>query len=106
MVYIGSHEYIFYGYIDEYWAGSISDKKSTLGRCFCLGFAMISWFSKKYSSVSLSIAKAKYIADFSTSCESIWLRNLMLGLFNLKLDTTVILCDNQSCDDREPCVPS
>src|SRR5882762_10353633 len=32
-----SHEYRLYGYIDADWARSISDRKSTLGRCFCLG---------------------------------------------------------------------
>ena len=58
---------------------------------------MISWFSRKQSSVALSTAEAEYIAAFSASCEAIWLRKLMSGLFNLELDTTVILCDNQSC---------
>ena len=58
---------------------------------------MISWFSKKQSSITLSTTEAKYIASFSSSCESIWLQNIMLGLFNLELDTIVILCDNQSC---------
>ena len=38
------------------------------------------------------------------SCEFIWLQKLILGLFDLKMDTTMILCDNQICDDREPCV--
>ena len=71
-----------------------------------MGSAMISWFSTKQSSVALSTAEAEYIAACYASCEAIWLRKLMLGLFNLELDTTVILCDNQSCDDREPCVPS
>ena len=58
---------------------------------------MISWFSKKQSSVSLSTTKAEYIAYFSSSCEAIWIQKLMSGLFDMELDTIVILCDNQSC---------
>ena len=58
---------------------------------------MISWFSKKQSSISLSIAEAEYIAACSASCDAIWLRKLMSGLFDLEMDTTEILCDNQSC---------
>ena len=37
LYYDDSHEYRLYGYIDADWAGDISDRKSTLGRCFCLG---------------------------------------------------------------------
>ena len=44
LYYDGSHDYRLYGYIDADWAGSISDRKSTSGRCFCLESAMISWF--------------------------------------------------------------
>ena len=58
---------------------------------------MISWFSRKQSNVALSTTEAKYIAAWSASCEAIWLRKLMSGIFDLELDTTVILCDNQSC---------
>ena len=97
LYYDGSHEYRLYGYIDADWAGSISDRKSTSGGCYSLGSAMISWFSRKQSSVALSTAEAEYIAACSASCEAIWLRKLMSRLFNLELDTTVILCDNQSC---------
>ena len=64
--YDGSREYRLYGYTDADWAGSISDRKSTLGRCFCLGSVMSSWFSRKQSSVSRSMAEAEYIADCST----------------------------------------
>ena len=65
LYYDGSHEYRLYGYADAYWAGSISDRKGTLGRCFCLGSAMSSWFSRKQSTVSLRTTKAEYIADCS-----------------------------------------
>ena len=47
LYYDGNHDYRFYGYTDANWAGSISDRKSTSGRYFCLGSAMSSWFSRK-----------------------------------------------------------
>jgi hypothetical protein len=31
------------------------------------------------------------------SCEAIWLRKLLTGLFGQELEPTVIHCDNQSC---------
>ena len=91
------HEYRLYGYMDADWDGSVSDKKSTSGGCYSLGSAMISWFSRKQSSVALRIAEANYIASFSASCESIWIWKLMPGLCVLDMDTTEILYDNQSC---------
>ena len=41
------HDYKLYEYTDSDWAGSVSDMKSTSGGCYCLGSAMISWFSRK-----------------------------------------------------------
>ena len=97
LYYDRDHDYKFYGYTDSYWLGSVVDRKSTSGGCYCLGSAMISWFSKKQYSVALITAEAEYIASFSATCEPIWLRKLMSGLFELELETIVILCDNQSC---------
>ena len=94
LYYDGNHDYILYGYTDVDWAKSVSDRRSTLGGCYCLGFAMISWFSRKQSIVALSTTEAEYIATCFASCEAIWIWKLMSGLFNLELDTTVILCDN------------
>ena len=67
------HDYKLYGYTDLDRSGSATDRKSTSGGCYCLGFAMISWFSKKQSSVALSTAEAEYIAACSACCEVIWL---------------------------------
>ena len=47
LYYDGSHEYRLYNYMDVDWAGSVSDRKSTSGGCYSLGYAMISWFNKK-----------------------------------------------------------
>ena len=42
------------------------------------------------------MTEAEYIEAFSARCEAIWLQKLMSGLFDMDLDTIVILCDNQS----------
>ena len=71
--YDGYHDFKLSGYTDVDWAGSIADKKSTYGCCFSLGSAMISWQSKKQSSIALITAEAEYIAAWFASCEAIWL---------------------------------
>ena len=91
------YDYKLYGNMDLDWAGSSANRKRTLGGCYYLGSSMISWFSKKQSNFALSTVEVEYIATYSASSESIWLRKLMSGLFDLELDTTVILCHNQSC---------
>jgi len=49
------------GYCDVDWTGSADDRKSTSGGCFFLGNNLVSWFSKKQNSLSLSTAEAEYI---------------------------------------------
>jgi hypothetical protein len=93
--YDGDHDFTLSGYTDADWEGSVSDRKSTSGCYFSLGLAMISWKRRKQSNISLSTVEAKYIVACSASCESIWLRKLLTGLFDL--EATTILCDKQSC---------
>eukprot|EP00253_Pinus_taeda_P032370 PITA_32370 len=75
---------------------SVVDRKRTSGCYFSLGFASISWMSRKQKSVALSTAEADYIAASTASCEAVWLPKLFSEMFGYTLDTTVILCDNQS----------
>jgi len=58
---------------------------------------MISWLSRKQTSVALNTAKAENIASCSGNSEAMWLRKLIAGLFDLKLEVTSIFCDSQSC---------
>jgi len=51
-----------FGYCDADWAGSADDRKSTSAGCFFLRNNLISSFSKKKNSVSLSTDEAEYIA--------------------------------------------
>ena len=106
LYYDNIHEYRLYGYTDADWAECISDRKSTSGGCYGLGSAMISWFSRKQSNVALSTAEAKYIASCSASCEAIWLQKLISGLLDLKMDTTLILCDNKVVITENPITSS
>ena len=46
--------------------------------------------------MALSTAEAEYIAASMACCEVVWLRKLFSELFGHVLDTTVILCYNQS----------
>ena len=85
------------GFTDADWAGNSSNWKSTLGGIFNLGSAAVSWYSMKQRSVALSSAEAKYIAASQAACEAIWMRKILVGLFDQRMDPTVIYCDNQSC---------
>jgi hypothetical protein len=94
LCYTGDCDFRLYGYTDSDWVGSASDRKNTLGCCFSLGSAMTSWQIRKQSSISLSTTEAEYIAACSTICESIWLRKLLIGPFDMEMEATMILCDN------------
>jgi hypothetical protein len=85
------------GYTDSDWARCVSDKKITSGCCFGLGLAVVSWFSRKQKSVAFISTETKYVAASQSSCEALWLRKMLVGLFGLQLRPTVIYCDNQSC---------
>jgi hypothetical protein len=97
LIYNEYHDIRLSGYTNSYWDGSVSDRKST-SRCYLsLGSAMISWKSRKKSSISFSMVEAEYIVSCSTTCESILLRKLLTVLFNMDMEEIVILCDNHSC---------
>ena len=91
------HDYRLYGYTDLDWAGSVANEKEHLRWMLLSRIRHDLMVYQEQSSVSLSTAEAEYIAACSASCESIWIQKLMSGLFDMELDTTVILCDNQSC---------
>ena len=78
------------GYMDSDCVGCASNRKSTFRCCFGLGSAVVSWISRKQQSVALSSAKAEYMAATLASCEAIWLRKMLFGLFGQALIPLVI----------------
>lgn len=72
--------------------GCIGDKKSTYGGRFFIDNNLVSWCSKKQNSISLSMAKAKYIVAGSCSAQLIWMKQ-MLEDCGITQDTLVVYCD-------------
>jgi hypothetical protein len=77
------------GYTDTDRAECATDRKSTSGWCFGLGSGFVSWFSRKKKSVALSLAKTEYMAASQASCEAIWLRKMLVGLFGQEMPLIV-----------------
>jgi hypothetical protein len=58
---------------------------------------MTSWKSREQFNIAPRKEEEEYIVACSTSCEVVWLRMLLTDLFDLKMEATMILCDNQNC---------
>jgi hypothetical protein len=56
---------------------------------------MTSWKSREQFNIAPSTVEEDYIVVCSTSCEVVWLRMLLTDLFDLEMEATVTLCDNQ-----------
>jgi hypothetical protein len=95
--YVSGGDVKLQGYTNFDWAGSAVDRKSTSRCYFSLGSGMISWLSRKQTSVTLNTSEAEYIIASVASCEVVWFQKLLAGIFDLELEPTLIHCDNQSC---------
>ena len=82
-------------YSDSDHAGYKTDRKSTSGQCEFLGSAIVSWFSKKQTTMSVSSTEAEYIADTSCCSQVIWLKQQLKDL-GIYLKEIPILYDNTS----------
>ena len=79
------------------WERSPSDRRSTSGAIFSVRSVAISWYNRKQRSIALNSAEAEYMVASQATCEVIWMRKILIGLFGQMMDPTVIYCDNQSC---------
>ena len=60
-------------YSDADWANCVDERKSTSGGAFFLGESLVSWLSKKQSSISLSTTKVEYIAAATCCTQILWM---------------------------------
>ena len=70
-------------------------EKAPRGVCFYLGINLVSWMSKKQTSVSLSTAEAKYSVARSCCAQLLWM-NKLLHDYGISQDTMRVFCDNTS----------
>ncbi|KAL2237900.1 UNVERIFIED_CONTAM: Retrovirus-related Pol polyprotein from transposon RE2 [Sesamum indicum] len=83
-------------YCDADWALCTDSRRSLTGYCIFLGAALVSWKTKKQSTVSRSTAEAEYRSMAATVCELKWL-SYLLSDFNITLPLPVrLFCDNQA----------
>jgi hypothetical protein len=83
-------------YSDADWAGCPDSRRSTSGYCVFLGDTLVSWSSKRQTTVSRSSAEAEYRAVAHAVAECCWLRQLLQELHLPLQSATVVFCDNVS----------
>ncbi|WVZ58559.1 hypothetical protein U9M48_008820, partial [Paspalum notatum var. saurae] len=79
------------GFSDADHAGCRIDRKLTSSTCQFLGTSLVSWFSRKQASVSLSTIKAEYIA----AVDLLWMK-ATLSDFGLSFGRIPLLVDSTS----------
>ena len=80
---------------DSDYAGCKMSRKSTSGGCQFIGNCLVSWQSKKQTSVATSTAEAEYIAAASCTSQIQWLQNQLLD-YGIKETKTPLLIDSTS----------
>jgi hypothetical protein len=83
------------GYSNSDYARCKVDRKSTSGTCQFLGRSLVSWSSKKQTSVALSTAEAEYVVAGQCCAQLLWMRQTLRD-FGYNLSKVPLLCDNES----------
>lgn len=75
---------------------NIDNRKSVAAYCMFLGSTLVSWSSKKQTSIARSSKESEYCALAHASAEVIWIQQLLKELRFQSFIAPVIWCDNVS----------
>ncbi|KAF5460488.1 hypothetical protein F2P56_020352 [Juglans regia] len=81
-------------YCDASWASCPDTRRSTTGFCVIIGNSLVSWKSKKQTTVSRSSAESEYRAMAVVVCELTWLRYFLTDLRIIISKPATLYCDN------------
>ncbi|KAK1434274.1 hypothetical protein QVD17_00010 [Tagetes erecta] len=84
-----------HSFSDSDHAGCRINRKSVTGGCQYLGECLVSWQSKKQTTVSLSTGEAEYIAASSCCCQVLWIQHQMMD-YGINFLHTPLFCDNEA----------
>ena len=76
-------------------AGCLDTHRSITSNCVYIRQSLISWKSKKQGTVSKISAEAEYRTMTSTTCEIVWLKQLLKDLHIEHKRPALLYCDNQ-----------
>ena len=83
-------------YSDADWVGCLDSRRSTSGYCVFLSDNLVSWSSKRQTTVSRSRAAAEYRVVAHAVAETCWHPQLLQELHAPISSTTIVYCDNVS----------
>jgi hypothetical protein len=102
--YSASSPLALHGFSDADFAGCRLDRKSTSGTCQFLGSFLMSWSSRKQSSVAQSTTEAEYVAAASCCSQLIWI-TYTISDFGEECTHVPLQCDSTSVISvaKNPC---
>jgi hypothetical protein len=83
----------FLSFSDADFAGCRVDRKSTSGTCQFLGSSLVSWSSRRQSSVAQSTIEAEYVSATSCCPQLLWL-TYTLSDFGEECSHVPLMCDS------------
>jgi transposase InsO family protein len=93
---LNSHSVNIEVYTDADWAGDLDARKSTTGYVIMIDNCIVSWVSKKQSTVSLSTAEAEYMSISSALQEMKWITQFLSEINYTQSSIPILYCDNQA----------
>ncbi|KAL2327532.1 hypothetical protein Fmac_020959 [Flemingia macrophylla] len=81
------------GYCDADYPGDRWERKSTSGGCHFMGNCLVSWTSKRQSTIALSTYEAEYVSAGHCCTQLLWLKH-QLEDYDIHEGNIPIMCDN------------